>query len=102
MDNPVVSSGLLPLVASAVLTGLALRAGPAGQRLAGAAAMAAFVAAAVAILGLPPLPPRTGMHKLVYVLAAGVALGLILYRTGAPSRTVRAVGWPHSTSEPGR
>jgi hypothetical protein len=37
-----------------------------------------FLAAYLAILGLPPLPPQSASHKLLYIALGGLALGVVL------------------------
>jgi hypothetical protein len=97
LDHPAVQSLVLPVVVCAVLV-LVLRRSP----LAAAALGAAVLAGAVATLGLGPWPPRSGLHKLPWLLAAalaaGVALDLVrasraLRLATAPVLLVLALGW---------
>lgn len=66
-----------------------------GVRVAGCAIALAFIIAHLAILGWPPLPPRSSLQKLVYIALIGLLLGVVLEFLIA-SVTIRpvAVVWP--------
>ncbi len=79
-DNPAFQSAVLPFLLAAAAAGLIRLAGGGGRGalLAGAAVGLALLAAYVAVLGTPPLPPRSSGQKLFYVAAAGLVLGIVL------------------------
>lgn len=69
-------AALLPLVVAAVLTGCI--GGAISVRAAGASIGLAFIIAYVSILGWPPLPPRSSLHKIVYLALIGLVLSVVL------------------------
>ncbi len=79
-DHAAVQSALIPAALGFVLTGaIRLANGRArGPYVAGAAVALSFAAVYFLIVGIPPHPPVSGMDKLVYGVAGGVALGFCL------------------------
>ena len=73
-------SALIPAALGFVLTGAVRLANgrKRGPHVAGAAVALSFAAVYFLIIGIPPHPPVSGMDKLVYGVAGGVALGFIL------------------------
>jgi hypothetical protein len=89
LDDPLVQSSLVPLAAAFAWVGLVrfvLR-GESRALLAGAAVGLAFLVAHALIVGLPPLPPRASGHKVFYLAAAGLVVGLGL-DLASPRRAV--------------
>jgi hypothetical protein len=91
-QHPIVQSVAVPLALSLALTGaLGLGRGR-GPAVASAAAGAALLAAALLIGGAPPWPPAAGLHKLPWLLALGLGLGVALDLGGADRRTALGAG----------
>ena len=53
---------------------------------------AGLLAAAVALIGIPPWPPGQGIDKFVYLVAGGAAFGLLLDLRPAPPRVTPVLG----------
>lgn len=77
LDDLMVQTAVLPLLAGIVAVGLIRVAGgpTRGPRLAAAGVAAAFLAAYAVIVGLPALPPPSSMGRLFWSAVAGLALG---------------------------
>ncbi len=78
--SPLVQSGALPLVVTLAACGLLRLIGgeSRGPLAASAAVSIGFLAAYVAISGVPLFPPRASSQKLAYLVLAGLALGLVI------------------------
>lgn len=70
LDNLIIQTALLPLAIALAVPVIA------GRRWAGGAIGIGFLAAYLAIVGLPALPPPSALGKAGWALAGGVALGL--------------------------
>lgn len=89
LAHPAAQSVALPVTVAVVLLTV-FHAG--GARHHGAAAVtAAVMVSALVTLGLSEWPPRTGMHKVPWLLAAGLAAGVVLDLISA-GRGVRFAG----------
>lgn len=88
LQHPLVQSVAVPLTLALALTGaLGLGLGRArGPAVAAAAGGVALLVAAVLIGGAPSWPPASGVHKLPWLLALGLALGVALDLGGADRR----------------
>lgn len=86
--HPVVQSVAVPLAIALALTGgIGVGLGrDRGGAIAAAAAGLALLTATVLIGGAPPWPPASGLHKLPYLLALGLATGVALDLGGAGRR----------------
>ncbi|MBM3556541.1 MAG: hypothetical protein FJX47_13425, partial [Alphaproteobacteria bacterium] len=80
LSRPEVQSALLPLALAFALAGaIRLLGGPGrGQAVAAIAVGLAFLAAYAVIVGLPPVPPRSGSQKVFHIVAIALALGAFL------------------------
>lgn len=78
LDDLVVQTALLPLLAGIIGVGVIRFAGgpTRGPRLAAAGVAAAFLAAYAVIVGLPALPPPSSMGRLFWSAVAGLVLGI--------------------------
>ena len=93
LSDPVVQT-LLPL-AAAFLAALFLRI-LAGPRRVPLAIAVGFLVGYIAIVGLPPFPPRSAGQKIVYIAAGAALLGLVvdgLTSSPAARRIAAAVAW---------
>jgi hypothetical protein len=98
LDDPLVQTAALPLVA-ALFAALLIRllGGPGrGAALAGAGIVLGFIAAYVAIYGAPSPEPRGAAQKLVYISIAGLAIGLLIDLWRAPGwiAWTALLAWP--------
>jgi hypothetical protein len=87
-----VQSGAIPLAVTLIACGLIRLAGGSsrGRLIAGAAVSIGFLAAYVAISGVPAFPPRASSQKLFYLVPAAVVIGLALDLLG-PGRRASGV-----------
>ena len=78
--NPAIQSVLQPLIIAFALAGTIRFFGGMrwGSRLASVAVTAALLLVIVQLLGVPPWVPRTGMHKLSYVVLVAMLLSVIV------------------------
>lgn len=74
LDDPLIQTAVFPLAAGVVAAGLL---GLGDRRLASAGVAATFLAAFAVIVGLPDLPPPTGMGRLFWSAVAGLGLGIV-------------------------
>ncbi|MBV5336160.1 hypothetical protein JZU48_04015, partial [bacterium] len=82
LADPFIQSSALPLLLGLALTGaLRLAAGP---RAAAGGIAAAFLVLFIWVVGLPALPPPSGLGKLFWSAVAGLVLGLALDAFRAP------------------
>jgi len=89
LAHPVTQSVALPLVIGVV--GLALTRLSSAVPLKGAILTAAVLACVLAMLGMPPWPPRSGMQKLPFLLSAAVLAAVALESFDATGRMRAAV-----------
>jgi hypothetical protein len=112
LSSPLFQSAALPLVVTLVACGLIRLVGgqSRGSVVAGAALAIGFLAAYVAISGVPAFPPRASSQKLAYLVLAGVLIGMALdlLRAGrnldwtmtlvALGLSIAWLGWPRLRS----
>ncbi|MFN4088329.1 MAG: hypothetical protein ACK4QW_04705 [Alphaproteobacteria bacterium] len=100
LDDPLISGVALPFVAALTVALAARLAGGGIARRGAVAVPLAFLLAYLPLLGLPPFPPVAAAHKVGYVIAGMVVLGLVVEGRGrwaallaGAAGLVAAVGW---------
>lgn len=94
LNHPLLQSVVIPVLLAVVLAG-GIRWGlgtGTGQRHCDSAVGIALLAAMLLVLGEPVWPPRTGLHKLPFILLASLIAGAALDAMGSPRRATLATG----------